>query len=132
MFLANHLPSLPQLLSGLPTQEPAAICKHLDITPQTIRRWKQAGQAPRMAALAMYYETPWGHSLINTTAHNGHMYERAHRQSLERENAMLRTRIARLESIGDFGAANDPAPSVRTAVAAAGVLLNERLQLGKF
>lgn len=112
MFLARNLPSLPQLLSGLPTQEPAAICRHLNITPQTIRRWKQAGAAPKMAMLAMFYETPWGHSLINTTAHNGFMYERGHRQSLERENAMLRARIDRLEKIGSFGSANAPVMAV--------------------
>lgn len=126
MFLANHLPSLPQLLSGLPTQEPAAICKHLDITPQTIRRWNQAGIAPKMAMLAMFYETPWGHSLVNTTAHNGHMYARREVDGLRRENAMLRRRIARLEATGDFGAAN--APLVGAAVAAGGVLLNEGFQ----
>lgn len=109
MFRIKQLPSLPQLLSGLPTQESAAVCTHLDITPQTIRRWKQAGTAPRMAMLAMFYETPWGYSLINTTAHNGHMYERQLRESLERQNAMLRARISRLEAIGEFGAANEPA-----------------------
>lgn len=113
MFLANQLPSLPQLLNGLPTQDTAAICRHLDITPQTIRRWRTAETAPRMAMLAMFYETPWGFSLVNTTAHNGHMVERAWRQSLERENATLRTRVQRLETIGDFGAANAPRLAVR-------------------
>lgn len=108
MFLATHLPSLPQLLSGLPTQEKQQICRHLGITTQTLRAWKKSGTAPRMALLAMFYETPWGYSLINTTAHNGHMYERQLRQGLEREVATLRTRIARLEATGDFGAANDP------------------------
>lgn len=112
MYRANHLPSLSQLLSGLPSQEPADLCRHLDITPQTVRRWKQSGTAPRMAMLAMYYETPWGHSLINSTAQNGEMYARLEVQGLTKENAMLRARIDRLEKTGFFGAANAPVMAV--------------------
>ena len=108
MFLAGRLPSFEQLLGALPDQQPGAICKYLDITPQTLRRWRAAADAPRMAKLAMYWETPWGTSLVASTAHNGAMYARAEVDGLKRENSMLRGRIERLELLGDFGAANQP------------------------
>ena len=54
-----------------------------------------------------------GYSLLESTARNGHMVELQHWKSLARENAMLRTRIVRLEAIGDFGAANAPAIGYR-------------------
>lgn len=118
MFRATQTPPLNFLLADLLTSDHNAIARHLDVSPATLTRWKQADQAPRTALLALFYETRWGYSLMETTAHNGFMIERQWRQALERENAGLRTRIARLERIGDFGAANAPALSGSVAVAA--------------
>lgn len=108
MFLANHTPPLSWMLDDLTTQDAAKISKHLGISIKTLERWKTSDSAPRAAMLAIFFETQWGKSLVHTTAHNGEMYAKAHVQGLERENAMLRDRIARLESIGDFGSANEP------------------------
>lgn len=108
MFLASHTPPLSWMLDDLTTRNPAKIAQHLDISVKTLERWKAADTAPRTALLAVFFETQWGKSLVHTTAHNGEMYARAQVQGLERENAMLRARIARLENIGDFGAANAP------------------------
>jgi hypothetical protein len=113
MFLANRLPSFSQLIEALPEREPGQLCKYLDITHQTLRRWKAAQTAPRMAMLAMYWETPYGASLVNTTAHNGAMYARQEVCGLKAENAMLHARIARLEGLGNFGSANEPMLSFR-------------------
>lgn len=109
MFRATHTPPLSVLLDDLLTSDLAAIAGHLGISVATLRRYKQADQAPKSVLLALFYETRWGYSLLESTAHNGHATERAWRQALEREAAGLRTRIARLEAIGDFGAANAPA-----------------------
>lgn len=127
MFRATHTPPLSVLLDDLFTRDPHAIAAHLGISPKTLNRWKAADEAPRAALLALFYESRWGYSLLETTAHNGHALAVRQVQGLERENAMLRTRIARLERIGQFGAAN--APLVGVAVAAAGVLLDERPEL---
>lgn len=116
MFRATHTPPLSVLLDDLLTRDVAAIAGHLGISTATLRRYKQAGQAPRAVLLALFYESRWGYSLLETTAHNGRQIERQLRQALERENAGLRARIARLEAIGDFGAAN--APGLFVAVAA--------------
>lgn len=108
MFLARHTPPLSTMLDDLTTKDPSAIAKHLAITPKTLARWQAADTAPRAAMLALFYETRWGSSLVYTTAHNGRMYAENEVRGLKRENAMLRTRIERLEKIGDFGAANAP------------------------
>ncbi len=113
MFRATHTPPLPVLLDDLLTSDRAAIARHLGVSGRTLARWEQDGQAPRSALLALFYESRWGYSLLETTAHNGHMVERQWRQTLERENAMLRTRITRLERTGDFGAANQPLLQLR-------------------
>lgn len=108
MYRANHLPSFNQLLNAQPTTSKSALCKHLKITPQTLARWTKAGTAPRAAMLALFYESDYGYSLINSTAQNGEMYARTRATGLETENAALRLRIAHLLDVGDFGAANEP------------------------
>lgn len=108
MFLARHTPPLSTMLDDLTTKDPASIAQHLAITTKTLERWKAADDAPRAAMLALFYETRWGSSLVYTTAHNGRMYAENQVRGLQAENATLRTRIARLEKIGDFGAANAP------------------------
>lgn len=131
MFRATQTPSLNFLLSDLLTSDHNAIARHLDVSPATLKRWKLADQAPRTALLALFYESRYGYSLLETTAVNETATERSWRQALERENAGLRARIARLEAIGDFGAANAPG-LLGVAVAtylpgrAAHVALNER------
>ena len=110
MYRAHTLPSLEQLLSCQPT-DLFGTCKHLDVGQQTIRRWRQAGTAPRVASLALFYESAWGYSLLETTAYNGAMFSRREVESLRNENIRLKARIAYLERLsvgGHFGSANDP------------------------
>jgi len=113
MFRATHTPPLSILLDDMLTSDPHAIARHLEINAATLKRWIQADSAPRAAMLALFYESRWGYSLLESTAHNGHLIERQRSQALERENAGLRVRIARLERIGDFGAANQPHQAAR-------------------
>lgn len=108
MFRASHTPPLSYLLDDLLTRDVQAIADHLGVTLKTLQRWKTLDQAPRPVMLALFFETQWGASLIATHAHNGEMYARQEADCLRRENAMLRARIARLETIGNFGAANAP------------------------
>lgn len=112
MFRATHTPPLSCLLDDLTTSDLGAIACHLGVNVATLKRWKQADQAPRTALLALFYETRWGYSLMESTAHNGAMYARQEADGLKRENAMLRARIARLEKTGFFGAANAPVMAV--------------------
>lgn len=108
MFRATQTPPLSYLLDDLLTSDLEAIAAHLGVSVATLKRWKLADQAPRTALLALFYESRWGYSLLESTAHNGALYARQEADGLKRENAMLRARIARLEKTGFFGAANAP------------------------
>ena len=119
MFRVSDTPSFNFLCDDMLTRDPARIAAHLGVTVKTLQRWQDSDQAPRTALLALFYESRWGYSLLATTSHNEALYARQEVAGLQRENAMLRTRIARLESLGDFGAANAPllgatAPAVIT------------------
>lgn len=109
MFRATHLPPLSYLLDDLLTRDRAKIAAHLGVSVKTLARWQAADEAPRAVMLALFYETQWGYSLMYATAHNGELFARQKANALERENAALRVRVARLERLGDFGAANAPA-----------------------
>lgn len=106
---AAGLPSFDIMLRDLPATM-AQVARHLDLTPPTLERYARQG-APRLAQLALFWETRWGRSAADTEAANwGAQYYRL-AQSLERENATLRAQLLQLElqlSEGGAGAANAP------------------------
>ena len=108
MFRATHTPPLSYMLDDIFTRDPKKIAKHLGVSVQTLKKWKAADAAPRAAMLALFYETRWGYSLLATTANNGELFARQVSAGLERENAALRVRIARLEALGNFESSNEP------------------------
>jgi len=114
MFQApTQTPHILTLLDDLPTRDDKLIARHLGVTARTIARWRDQEGAPRMAHLALFWETRWGLSVAHCHAVNGERVALGLARSLERENATLRTRIARLEEMGDFGAANSPLYATR-------------------
>lgn len=109
MFRApTHTPPIGMLLDDLPTRDATLIARHLGITARTLARWQASGNAPRLAHLALFWESRWGLSAAHCAAENGERVALGLARALERECAMLRARIARLEETGDFGAANAP------------------------
>ena len=108
MFRVTSIPSFLVLFDDLLTRNMLTIANHLGVSVKTLERYKRTGDAPRAVMLALFYESRWGYSLLQSEAHNAAQVERQHAQSLARENAMLRLRIARLEAIGGHGAANEP------------------------
>lgn len=104
----GQLDGLDTILGNLPTRDQQAIALHLGITAHTLARWQRTGDAPRMARLALFWETPHGLAAANCEAVNGERVVRGLVRGLEGEVRDLRTRIAYLEEIGDFGAANAP------------------------
>ena len=114
MFRApGQTPPLSYMLDDLLTSELAQIAKHVGVSVRTLQRWRDMDQAPRAVMLALFWETRWGASTIDTELFNTAQVHRSHAQALERESIALRARISRLETIGDFGAANGPAWHVR-------------------
>lgn len=90
-----------------------AVGNHLGVAARTVDRWKATGDAPRAALLALFWETRWGLSALDCALVNGEQVQRSLAGSLERENAMLRARIHRLEGLGTFGSANAPVWATR-------------------
>lgn len=104
----TQTPPIGVLLDDLPTTDATRIARHLGVTARTLARWRSTGNAPRLAHLALFWETRWGLSVAHCDAVNGEAVALGLARSLERECDMLRARIARLEEMGDFGAANAP------------------------
>lgn len=108
MFLApRQLPPFSLMLDDIGCTD-AALCKHLAVNERTLRRWRAADDVPRPVALALFYETRWGRSAVNCRAENDARMFAGLARCYERQNATLMTRVARLETIGEFGAANSP------------------------
>lgn len=104
----GQLDGIAAILEGLPTRDPQVIATHLGVTAHTVSRWQRSGEAPRVARLALFWETHHGLALAHCDAINGERVARGLVRGLEAANRDLRTRIAYLEDIGDFGAANAP------------------------
>lgn len=108
MFRIKDLPPLLQLLDELPIKEPGLICGHLGVTTQTLRQWKKDGTAPRVAQLALFYETWRGANLVHTQADNDARRLYGQVKALEKTLQETRHRLAMIEALGTHGAANEP------------------------
>lgn len=86
---------------------PKRVSKKLNVTERTVWRWIAEDSVPKMAVLALYWETQYGQSLIETDQRN--------------EIVLLRTRIKMLEDqfirakdvitgmrLLNYGTANEP------------------------
>lgn len=96
------------MLDDLPTADARLVARHLGVSARTLARWRSTGNAPRLAHLALFWETRWGLSVAHCDAVNGEAVALGLARALERECATLRQRIRYLEESGDFGAANSP------------------------
>lgn len=105
----NQLPPLSVLVGDLHgPRTPEAIGHHLGVSALTVRRWIAKDDAPRAAALALFWETRWGLSALDAQAVN---LVRSHvglNNALRRANAALQRRVEMLEALGGFGSANSP------------------------
>ena len=120
-LIPAQLPPLPLILEDIGSPSPLELARSLGVSERTAYRWIRDAEAPRPAALALFFVTRWGVSSRDVEALRRVDDWRALAQARERENAALRAEIARLQAIGDFGAANDPStiagPAVRPAPA---------------
>lgn len=115
MFRApRQLPSFESMLRDIGQPTPAVLGRHLGVHERTVYTWQAKGEAPRPVMLALFYESRWGRSLIATEAENAARWARGHVEALQREVSTLHARIAYLEAVGSYGAANEPTlqPSV--------------------
>jgi predicted DNA-binding transcriptional regulator AlpA len=108
-FIPKALPALTDLLGDCGNPRNALLAAALGVKVRTVERWIKAGEAPRPVMLALFWVTRWGRSAVDAQAVNDATLYAAQARCLRDENLMLRTRIARLESLADSrgGAAND-------------------------
>lgn len=110
MFQApTQTPPIPYLVDALPTADRRQIARHLGVSVRTVARWIRTGNAPRMAHLALFWETSWGLSLAHERAAEGERIALSWARSLEANRLQLLERIAQLEALqGCDVAANAP------------------------
>lgn len=106
--IPKNFPTWADMVSAVGNPAPRELAKWLGVTERTVWNYQRAGQAPRAVMLALFWLTPWGCSAVDTDRENELRGLHGLTKSLQRENAALRVRIARLEATGDFGAANEP------------------------
>lgn len=119
LFSIEHAPSnLPiwQLILDDLGQPPAVrVARVLGVGVRTVYRWNNAGSAPRMACMALFWLTRWGRSQVHTQATNDALMAVALAKGLERdvtslklEAQQLRAQLAHVAALADTGAANRP------------------------
>lgn len=117
MFRAPQKAQFPHLLTMLDNiaSTDAEIAKFLEITPQTLRKYRRKGQAPRMVMLALFWETVWGQSAANCDAVNWGRLQFQENAMLKRQNAKLKKQMLELEKTlaSVDQAANSPVFEIR-------------------
>lgn len=104
----GQIGSLSVLIDAIPASR-ADVAHHLGISTRALNVYAGSDHAPRAIKVALFVESGYGRQQINASAHNDAVMWAGMADCLRREVATLQTRIARLESLGDFGSANAPA-----------------------
>lgn len=102
----RYLPPVSMLLDDL--GDAKAVARYLGTNPRTIARWRAADAAPKAVHLALFWESRWGISLTETSAHNAAVLHAGHAAAMTRECERLRSVIAQLESARGWDCANSP------------------------
>lgn len=104
------LPSFDTLYADLRITgaTPQVLAKYLGVSLSTVYRWMAGVEPPRPALLAMYWISQWGLSELDAELFNRAQLLQGLADARAREVRKLHEVIARLSSLGSFGAANDP------------------------
>lgn len=102
------LPIWQTILDDLGNPPAHRIARTLGVSERTVYRWNAAEQAPRCAALALFWLTRWGHSHINAKAVNDAAWACRYLNALETELKTLRHQLDHVSRLADTGAANRP------------------------
>ena len=102
------LPIWELILDDLGRPPAPRVARTLGVGASTVYRWNQAGSAPRMACLALFWLTRWGRSEIDCAAVNDCRLATSYAQSLESELRQAQQQLAHVLAISRPGSANDP------------------------
>lgn len=86
---------------------PKLVCKKLDVSERTVRRWLAEGTAPRMAVLALYWESQYGRSLIDVEHHHEICIMRTRIRILEEQFVRAKDVITGMKLL-NYGTSNEP------------------------
>lgn len=94
-LIPRHSPDFGQVLAGLQAS-PEAAARALGVSVRSVYRWQAAGTAPRPVALALWWLTPAGWSLLESE--HGHRLQvaQATADALRAELAAERSSYARM------------------------------------
>ena len=130
-LIPKYVPPLSMMLAGMANPKPRELARALGVTERTVRRWLCADHAPRTVMLALFWLTRWGQSAVDCHTHNSATLSAAVAANLRHEVETLNAKVARLARLGDFGAANDPAPGAALAPLAPAALHEATPELGR-
>lgn len=110
--MPRYVPPLSAILQNLQSPTAAAVGNALATSERTVRRWIAADEAPRPAALALFWCSSWGYSMVESDALQSIALARGLAGALQAENDALKHELARVVRAADFGCANDYAAEV--------------------
>ncbi|CAN5343967.1 hypothetical protein BH11PSE9_BH11PSE9_21050 [soil metagenome] len=110
----TQLPTLNTMIDDIGRPHPAKTAKALGVSLRSLQRWIKLDRAPRPVELALYWLTSNGHHAVHCEAHNDAVMHAGMARCLREQIAHLEAQLEHLGRIGDFGAANDPADTVRS------------------
>lgn len=114
--LPRQLPPLELMLEDLGNPPAPVLAAAFGVSVRTVFRW-QVGDWPRAALLCLFFASRWGWSAVECDALHALNTSAALSRALRDELEQVRAQLARVEALGDFGAANSPVLSSTIAVA---------------
>jgi predicted DNA-binding transcriptional regulator AlpA len=112
-----HLRSIDQAPASLPIWQAILedlahppvhrISKVLGVSQRTVYRWNAAGQAPKVAQLALFWLTRWGQSAVHAQASNDCVLAVQVARSMSERVQQLTADLERLKAITASGGRHD-------------------------
>ena len=92
----SGMPHIVTMLDSIGNDQ--AVADLLDLSIDTINKYRRLGQAPRPVMYALFWETPWGWSRADAEAQRDAAHAYSWAETLKRSNTELRRRIDVLEA----------------------------------
>lgn len=128
--LPRQLPPVAVVLSDLGNPTAAQLAQALGVSVRSVWRW-QASDWPRAAQLALFFASRWGWSAVESDAMHAVDTSAALVRALRADLEQARAQLARVQALGDFGAANAPVLSAAVAAVARRPLSRDPLTRGR-
>lgn len=90
------LPHLHTILDNIGLSD-KQVAHFLGVSPNSLNRWRRAGQAPQPVMLALFWETSWGRSAADCEADQFAKLQYMRAVMLERKVAELQRKLEKLE-----------------------------------